>query len=128
MSKEKTSLEIIDEEHDNLLNIKDDIIKNCQMRNYTMTGVNILMFKDSLLKHFIIEERIMTETHYPNIDEHIEAHIDLLEKAKELCDINLYNNLDYEKMLDILEKLVENHADSCDADYKKWITPNTHQQ
>lgn len=78
---------LMDDHHKHLFEIINNLYEGIKIgeRDRTLSSVLIDLLEYSRL-HFSEEEQLMRSIKYPEISDHIEAHIKYLEKVKEIRD------------------------------------------
>ena len=80
-----TGFSKIDEQHKELINRYNDLLKACKDGRGRQEVGEVLDFLGSyVVYHFDEEEKLMAETLYPETDLHIKQHKLLIEKVQEL--------------------------------------------
>ncbi|MDO5015367.1 MAG: diguanylate cyclase [Clostridia bacterium] len=105
---------IIDEEHQNLLKIKDTIELPKQDKEY----IGIEKFVDMIKQHFESEVDILEANNYPEVDHHIETHSRMMDRAEMVISKVQSGVLDEKTaMYYIFDELLYKHLSNDDTEY-----------
>ncbi len=114
---------VIDAEHQNLLNRCNAIIESSLSKssfNDTLRNVDAFLYE--IEQHFLNEIRILKKVNYPEVNEHIAIHDTLLERAKEIYEKTLHEDITpVELFAFLLDTILESHLRNDDVKYFKYL-------
>lgn len=112
-------IKAIDDQHQQLVNILNRLFVAVSKREGDKVIAGIL---DALVSytqtHFVLEERLMRQAKYKDIEPHIEEHKKLLEQLDRLCKKHLLEEKPiYFEMLSFLKTWLKEHIQGVDTKY-----------
>ncbi len=112
-------IKTIDDQHQELVNILNRLFVAVSKREGDKVIAGIL---DALMSytqtHFALEERLMRQAKYKDIDAHMEEHRKLLEQLDSLCKKHLLEEKPiYFEMLAFLKTWLKEHIQGVDTKY-----------
>jgi len=115
---------IIDEQHKGFFLIYDELTK---LDPATATGEQKFAIVEKLIEylvhHFQMEEKLMQEAGYPDIEKHREEHLLFISKVNEFKRAFQYKNpVLLNQMIVFMQKWFLSHISETDARYKKDVT------
>lgn len=135
-SKYETNISEIDTQHRKLFELLNNL-ETLYLKNKGKLTENTKEIKKAIsdleqytLSHFLIEERIMEDNDYPNLEDHKIQHNKFTEKINDLKNKLFHDGIleDESKLDSFLEDLVKylklwvsNHITIQDMDYKPYI-------
>lgn len=113
------NIKTIDDQHQELVNILNRLFVAVSKREGDKAIAGIL---DALMSytqtHFALEERLMREAKYKDIESHMEEHRKLLEQLDQLCKKHLLEEKPiYFEMLSFLKTWLKEHIQGVDTKY-----------
>ncbi len=113
------NIKVIDDQHQELVNILNRLFVAVFKREGDKVVAGIL---DALMSytqtHFALEEHLMREAKYKDIEQHIEEHRKLLEQLDRLCNKHLLGEKPiYFEMLSFLKRWLREHIQNVDKRY-----------
>lgn len=113
------NIKTIDDQHRELVNILNRLFVAVSRREGDKAIAGIL---DSLLSytqtHFALEERLMRQARYKDIEPHMEEHRKLIEQLDRLCNKHLIEEKPiYFEMLSFLKTWLKEHIQGVDTKY-----------
>jgi hemerythrin len=117
------NIKAIDDQHQELVNILNRLFVAVSKREGDMAISGIL---DALMSytqtHFALEERLMREAKYKDLEPHIEEHKTLLEQLDLLCKKHLLEEKPiYFAMLSFLKAWLKQHIQGVDTKYSSAL-------
>ncbi len=120
--KNNTGISIIDEQHRGIISTINSfhyLIQNGH--THDIIKPTIIMLNQYTKIHFHTEEELMQKANYPNLDEHLGHHKELLKQTKLLTNEFLHNNSDVNNILKFLRKWWLTHINKEDMKYKPFV-------
>ncbi len=113
------NIKTIDDQHRELVNILNRLFIAASRREGDKVIAGIL---DSLMSytktHFALEERLMRQARYQDLDAHVEEHRKLIEQLDQLCRKHLIENRPIHfEMLSFLKTWLKEHIQGVDTKY-----------
>ena len=117
------NIKAIDDQHRELVNILNHLFVAVSKQEGHKAIVGIL---DALTRytqtHFALEERLMRQAEYTDIDSHMEEHKKLLEQLERLCDKHMHEEKPiYFEMLSFLKSWLKDHILGVDTKYSSAL-------
>ena len=116
-SEYSVGVESVDFEHQELINLINEIYEEMKVRNDADSLEQFLGdVHFAISAHFALEERLMREAHYSEYEAHKEDHEELLDQLRDLMDV-LVKDPDegLELLKERLSKWFERHFATFDA-------------
>ncbi len=112
-------IKTIDDQHKELVDILNRLFVAVSKREGDKVIAEILDALTSYTKtHFALEERLMRQAKYKDLDAHMEEHRKLLEKLDQLCKKHLIEEKPiYFEMLSFLKTWLKEHIQGVDTKY-----------
>ena len=114
--------ETVDSQHKGLFKLSNEIY------NLVEAGVDdsehfrelFMALNDYSVEHFIYEEMYMREQGYPDLDEHIQQHLDFSDKLKKLC-VGIEKETHVKDIGKFVTTWLVEHVINEDMKYKEFI-------
>ncbi len=113
------NIKVIDDQHKELVAILNRLFLAVSRQEGDKVIAGILdSLTDYTRTHFALEERLMRDAKYAELDEHMEEHRNLIEKLDRLCKVHLLEEKPiYFEMLSFLKSWLKEHIRGEDTKY-----------
>jgi hemerythrin len=117
------NIKTIDNQHQELVNILNRLFVAVSMREGNKIVGGILEALKSYTKtHFALEERLMQQANYADLEAHKEEHKKLIEQLDQLCKKHLLEEKQiYFEMLRFLKTWLKEHIKGVDTKYSEAL-------
>lgn len=117
------NIKTIDDQHQELVNILNRLFVAVSRREGAKVIAGVLDALTSYTQtHFSLEERLMREAKYKDIDAHMEEHKKLLDELDRLCNKYLLDEKQiYFEMLSFLKTWLKEHIKGVDTKYSSAL-------
>ena len=118
-----TGVKAIDQEHRALIDLYNSLLDSVlQGRSQSITAGKLERLVQFTVDHFAEEERLMTESGYPELESHRELHLRIQEKVRELASrFEREGTVIDSDALVLLKEWVVDHTLKSDHDYLPWL-------
>lgn len=121
----KIGIKLIDEQHNTLFSALEKLQNSFGKENEKEISTEIINFLlDYVQKHFKDEEEIMTSISFPNLDFHMEQHLNFIENCKEFRSMFDTEGPNKKLLLQIYNtvfKWLVEHISISDKEISKYI-------
>lgn len=113
----------IDEQHQELVNILNQLFVSVSKREGSKVIAGILdALMDYTQTHFTLEERLMEEAGYPDVESHKLEHKKLIGQLDQLCKKYMLEEKPiYFELLSFLRNWLKQHILGCDSKYSSAL-------
>lgn len=117
------NIEAIDSQHQELVNILNRLFVAVSRREGDKVLAEILDALTSYTRtHFALEERLMRQAGYKDVDQHIAEHNKLIDQLEKLCKKHLFEEKTiYFEMLSFLKNWLKEHIQGVDMKYSRAL-------
>ena len=117
------AVEAIDKQHQQLFAMLNELHDAMEAGKGTQTAPGILKkLVEYACEHFALEEALMAEAHYPELDRHKAEHDKLTSQvAIMLQDIESGKTVLSMKLLQFLRSWLQDHIAGCDKKYMSYL-------
>jgi hemerythrin len=116
-------IQTIDDQHQELVNILNQLFEAVSRRegNKVIAGILDALI-DYTQTHFALEERLMREAHYADIDSHMLVHKKLIDDLNQLTNKYMLEEKPiYFELLSFLRNWLKEHILGCDTKYSSVL-------
>jgi hemerythrin len=113
------NIKTIDDQHQELVNILNRLfVAVCQREGDKVIAGILDALMSYTKKHFALEERLMREAKYKDVEPHVAEHKKLIDQLDNLCKQHLIEEkVIYFEMLRFLKKWLKEHIKGVDTKY-----------
>ena len=116
------NIDDIDEQHRGFFELWDKECKQDDIKDWEKLTSIIEKLEDYIKKHFLMEEEMLKNSNYPEIENHIAQHKFFIQKVDEMkLELNYMNSLLFEKISLFMKKWFLGHINQSDRAYIETV-------